>query len=596
MLKKLITILIILILLLPSITFNVLSESTSTQNESDNRLRVIMFLLKTRFNAGFLKIFSLGRYFYRQFRPPVAIQAYPDAIDLRYLNLTKFQIGGKNPDTQEWEKMIKVAGGWDFAFFNPQITYYFEFVPPEDSPPGAWNVQFDPPQVLMKTNLENLDWPGAEDDFKTNVSIQLKPSIDPNYPTQDVVLKVNIVREEALTHLRILSGEPKWVRTHHEEYLQKSEEMDPGGDPFWASIPNRIFWQILNRRVYFFANLVYPAYDKWIDSTVEILVRVNKFHLADIVPPLPLEIQPYEVKSIPVKIINRGSHTDTFNFRVSSTDKDILVTPPPAITLKPGEEAQALLGVAAPKNFISIGSTSSIFLEAYSVDDPKNIFPQTIILSTVGINASGGSTYNFVSILVGLIIIIGIILILLRKRRERIIKRPEKPWEIPEEKKYLETLEAKDKKKYNETMSMMKDEYRSALLWHRSYCNSLARKKKIPKKKTPKKKIEKKIGLNVFTRKLEKSLEKRRNIRKEKLKAKEKKLLAEKKKIETKKEEIKEKKPAEEPKKVDQVLPKEIKVREKPIDRKADLEKRRKKRVLDRIRREQAIQIRKVRD
>jgi hypothetical protein len=604
MLKKLITFLIIFILILPSFTLNVFSESTSDEDESDNSLRILMFLLKMRFNAGFLTTLNLGRYFYRQFRPPVAIQAYPDAIDLRYLNLTKFEIGGKNPDTLEWEKMVKVAGGWDFAFFNPQVTYYFEFVPPEDSPEGAWNVQFDPPQLLMKTNKENLDWPGAEDDFRTNVSIQLKPSVDPNYPTQDVVLRFNIVREEALDHLRILTGSPKWARTQKQLYLEKSEEMDPDRTPFWKSPFSKFMWNRLSRRIFFFANLRYPAYDKWIDSTVEILVRVNKFHLADIVPPLPLDIEPYEVKSIPVTIINKGSHTDTFNFRVSSTDENMLVTPPPALTLKPGEEAHALVGVAAPKRFISIGSTSSIFLEAYSVDDPNSIFSNTIILSTVGINVSGGETYNIISLIIALIIIIAIILYILRRRREKIVKKPDKPWEIPEEKKYLERLGEKDKEKYNHALEMMKDEYRSALLWHRYYCDSLLRKGKKPDKK-PEKKPEKKsdiiikfkTGFKSLSDGIEKTLEKRRKARKEKIKAREKKLkaiAAKKKKIEAKKEEIKEKKPIEKPKEIEKVHPKKIEIKEKVVDRRAEYEKRRKNRTLDRIRREQERQVRKV--
>jgi len=598
--KKLIAILLIFCFIFPSISMNVLASSQNDQSESDNHLRLIMKLLQIRFNGGFLDSLSLGRYFYRQLRPPVAIQAYPDAVDLRYLNETVFQIGGKNNVTGEWEKMIKVAGGWDFAWLNPQITFYFEFVPPVDAPDGVWNVIFDPPQVLMKTSKTDLDWFGAETPFRTNVTIQLKPSVDPTYPTQDVVLKFNIVREEALNHIRILSGTPRWIRTDKELYIEKMNEMDPDLYKYWDSFFNIFMWNRLNRRVFFFLNLRFPPYDKWVDSTVEILIRVNKYHQVDIIPPEPVEIEPYEVKSIPVTIKNIGSHIDTFNFRVSTDEKNMLVTPPPALTLKPGEEVEALVGVAAPKRFLSIGSMSSIFLEAYSVDDPDNVFPQTITLSTVGINVTGGSTYNLVSILITIFVIIAVAMYLLRRRMDKIVIKPEKPWEIPEEKKYLDNLKEKDKKKYNETLSMMEDEYKSAILWHRYYCTSLIRKGK-----TSGKKIEFKPAIKKLSNSLNKTLEKIRNARKERLKAKEKrlkaeerKLKAETKKIEPKKEEIKKEKPVkEEPKKVEVTRPKELKVKkEKIVDKKAEFERKRKQRVIEKIRRAQDKQVRRISD
>ena len=160
----------------------------------------------------------------------------------------------------------------------------------------------------MKTSKEHLDWPGALTPFRTNVTIMLKPSADPTYPTQDVVLKVNIVREEALDHLRILTGSPRWVRTNLKEYQEKMNAMDPDRYQYWSYPMNVFSWNRLSRRVFFLLNLRFPPYDKWVDSTVEILIRVNKFHLIEITPPLPLDIEPYEVKSIPVNIKNKGHY------------------------------------------------------------------------------------------------------------------------------------------------------------------------------------------------------------------------------------------------------------------------------------------------
>jgi len=592
--KKLLVFLIIFILILPSISLNVLSHTESNNADSDKNPGLIMRLLKARFYLGFIKFLYIGKYFYQQLRPPVPIQAYPDAVDLRYLNVTIIKIGGKNPETLEWEPMVKVAGGWSWAWWNPRTIYSFEFVPPEDAPGDVWNVQFDPEKLVMDTNTENLNWPGATQPFRTNVTIMLKPSLDPTYPSQDVVLKVNVVREEILDHLRIVSGAPKWVKNNIDEYYEKQKSLYPDSKPIWNPVYVRIYRVV--KWAFLFLNLRFPSYDKWVDSTVDILIRVNKYHQAKIIPPPPLDIKPYEVKSIPVTIQNLGSHIDTFNFRVKTSDKNIFVTPPPAITIKPGEEVQALVGVAAPKTFLSIGSTTSIFLEAYSVDDPNSVFSNTIILSTIGVYTAGSPTYNFVLILITLLVIIGLIIYFTKKRREKISKKPEKPWNIPEEKQYLEKLKEKDKQKYIDTIDMMKDEYKSALLWHKYYCDDIIRKNKSTKRK-----IELKIDFKKLTNQFAKIKELGKKVKKIKFKTKKKKPKVKKEKIKIKKEEIPEKKIVEEPKiieevKSEEVKPKEIKKKERVVDKKAELEKIRRERVISRVRRLQEKQIKKLSD
>jgi len=578
--KTLVILIVFLFISMSAPPSNALAQKGT--NNKDKNLSLIMLLLKINFDFRFLNIFSVGRYFYRQMRPPVAIQAYPDAVDLKYLNETTFNIGGKNPDTLEWESMIKVVGGWNWAWWSPRIIYSFEFIPPKDAPGDVWNVQFDPEQLIMDTNTKNLNWSGAEDPFRTNVTIMLKPSLDPTYPSEDVVLKVNIVREELLDHNLIRSGAPKWVFTHHKEYIEKMDKMDPTRFKFWDSASSIIMYRLLGRRLFFLMNLLqFPSYDKWVDSTVQILIRVNKYHQAEIIPPLPLDIKPYEVKSIPVTIRNLGSHIDTFNFRVKTTDKNMVVTPPPAITLKPGEEAQALVGVAAPKSFLSLGATTSIFLEAYSIYDPNNVFSNTITLSIVGVHLAGSPTYNFVIFLITLFVIFVIIFYFIRKRREKICIKPDKPWDNLEEKKYLEKLKEKDRRKYKDTLRLMKDEYDSSMLWYKYYCNAL-----IKTKKGTRKKIEIKIGLMKLSEKVRKKLKEIKETRKEKLRAR-------KEEINVQKEKLPEEKPVEKPISIIETKPLKIK-KIKIIDKKAELERTRRDRIISRIKREQERQIRKI--
>ncbi|EMR73361.1 hypothetical protein MBGDN05_00347 [Thermoplasmatales archaeon SCGC AB-539-N05] len=122
---------------------------------------------------------------------------------------------------------------------------------------------------------------------------------------------------------------------------------------------------------------------------VDILVKVNRFHLIEIVPPKPMEIGPDQLTSIPVEVKNTGSHADSFNFRINTTaGNDLKISPPPALTLQPGETRQALLGVASPLTFQGPGTTHSINIEAYSIHQPDKVFTNTVIITTKGFYVS----------------------------------------------------------------------------------------------------------------------------------------------------------------------------------------------------------------
>ena len=120
-----------------------------------------------------------------------------------------------------------------------------------------------------------------------------------------------------------------------------------------------------------------------------------------------------------------------------------------------------------------------MLFRSYPVDDPENIFTNTIILQTTGIYTTGAPTINASLLIISLIIIVFLYIYFSRKIREKICQKPDKPWEISEEKKNLEKLKGKNKDKYNETLKMMHDEYDSSLLWYKYYIDSLVKKRKI---------------------------------------------------------------------------------------------------------------------
>ncbi|MCX6671766.1 MAG: hypothetical protein NTX92_07590 [Euryarchaeota archaeon] len=138
------------------------------------------------------------------------------------------------------------------------------------------------------------------------------------------------------------------------------------------------------------------------------------------------------------------------------------------ITLQPGEQGQALVGVAAPANFLDTGTLHSIFIDTYSTDEPTtSIASQRIFVETQGLYFSEESSVYTLG--VGLLFLIGVVLFLTWRRKvsETIRKKPQKPWKIPEEQQHLAELKRTDKNAYEQERIMMQDEYKSALLWYK---------------------------------------------------------------------------------------------------------------------------------
>lgn len=446
---KILAIAIVFILLIPSISSVASSKGGSSSGDSNESLS--HKLLRLRFNFGSMLpgIPVLGRYFILQQIPPTPIQAFPPSVSLTYLNQTTFIIGGKNPkNTSQWQSMVGVAMGWSWGWMDREIIFHFEFVPPSNTSEDIWNVEFNPEYLYLYPNRNNLNWFGAETPFKTNVKITLKPNINPSIVTKDTILMVNINKTEVMDKIGILKGSPRYTSKYNAEYVQKAKEI---GEPniYFETPFKRFLFNHFTKWSIFLMNSQNPSVQSGIDSTVQILIKVNKFHLAEVTAPPPMSIQPYDVKSIPISIKNVGSHTDSYNFRVNCSDNSIIVTPPPALTLKPGEEVQALVGVAAPKTFMAVGSTASIHVEAYSVDDPTATFSNTITLTMTGVYASGADIY--LSIIIVIILLVAAFLFLYFFKRFRgkigkIKKETIKKTKVLKE-ETLETVEIKKEEK-----------------------------------------------------------------------------------------------------------------------------------------------------
>jgi len=250
---------------------------------------------------------------------------------------------------------------------------------------------------------------------------------------------------------------------------------------------------------------------------VDIVVKLDRFHLAEITPLERIEVGPDQLTSIPIEIRNRGSHVDTFNFRASSSSGgELMVTPPPAITLGPNEVGYTSVGIASPRSFLDPGTAHSINIEAYSIYDPETTFNNTATLITRGVYVSEINAAYAAFIIVILLIIVAFILYRRKKIFEKICKKPEKPWNIPVEKRHLEELKRKDKEAYEKERLMMEDEYKSAMLWYKDHLESVKKEqnqKSKEKKAKPIKKQKDKTE-NAITKFFSKSEKKEKPVKK----------------------------------------------------------------------------------
>ncbi len=400
--------------------------------------------------------------------------ADPPVIEISYNETVTVEVGMLNLDTGEFE--TKWWGLYDERFLNFEVVEY-----PGGNEHGKWFVTFDPPAVRVQEGVV----------LKTNASISLRSPRLAEEPIQNGILKIRI-------HDTWVYGSTYFAG---ENYLA-------GYDTLIEKIIAWLSWFVMS---------IAPG--GWGKETsghaltdpydVDILVKVKPFHSVafDSVP--YIVVRPDEIVSIPITLQNLGNYNDTFSFRVVSDHDDIRIAEPMSITLAPGEVDNAFLGVSVPSSVFDFGTIHNIELEAYSIDEVNTtIATRTVTLESKGVyfsEVSGLGIFFFI-----FIFIILVIFVMMRRRRllDDICVRPDKPWDIPKEQKYLESLKKEDKEKYNEVLKMMEDEYKSALLWYDSYIKSALQPKPVKKEKVKKVKKEKpKKKIKPFFKKVEKPVE-----------------------------------------------------------------------------------------
>jgi hypothetical protein len=209
------------------------------------------------------------------------------------------------------------------------------------------------------------------------------------------------------------------------------------------------------------------------------------------------EVSPHSIVTYQIDITNKGYFTEIISTEITSPDYGISgILSEQGLIINPNDTRRVTLSISTPEIFFDPGTSHIVNISAYSTRNPEQKFHGEVQVRTKGLYFSP-LIFVVLAIIIFMIIIVFVIMFLISQKtnkkffsnlgkifeikgKETIVK-PDKPWLIPEEKKYLEKLKKKDIDEYKKTRQMMEDEYKSAILWYENYRSILKEKERKQK-------------------------------------------------------------------------------------------------------------------
>jgi preprotein translocase subunit SecG len=195
-------------------------------------------------------------------------------------------------------------------------------------------------------------------------------------------------------------------------------------------------------------------------------------------------------------IVNEGFYRDVFEFEIEEENGLMALMDQQAVTIHPGETKRVTLEILTPEKLYDFGTPNELKIYVRSSGDETKTLVGNLVVITKGIYIS--PLLTIITIPLTVFFIIGYISFKFFKDKQdkKLYGKPDKPWNIPAEQKYLQELKEKDTKQYKHTINMMKQEHQSAI---RYWKNSRSSKKQTSPSKnrfsSPKKESRKIKGI-----------------------------------------------------------------------------------------------------
>jgi hypothetical protein len=181
------------------------------------------------------------------------------------------------------------------------------------------------------------------------------------------------------------------------------------------------------------------------------------------------EAAPFSYVYFDLNIKNYGYYRDMFSLEFEAENGLIVAATKQIFVLDPEDSDNIRISVLTPEKLFDVGTPNKIEIYAKSSEDQTLTLIGTIVVITQGFYISPLAFIIAIPIIFFIILIYLIFFVLKDKKDRSNLGKPDKPWNIPEEKKYLEELKSKNKDEYYRVLDMMKDEYNSSMLWYKNY-------------------------------------------------------------------------------------------------------------------------------
>lgn len=224
-------------------------------------------------------------------------------------------------------------------------------------------------------------------------------------------------------------------------------------------------------------------------ATIPIKAESLNFALVDVAEATK-QASPKSLVEFEMTVTNKGEYKDTYYVDVTDENGTKGIVSQQVLVLNPGEATSVTITYLTPEVLFDPGTPRRLNISIYPVENPDAEFNLDVIVMTQGMYISPLAFIVFGAIIVLLVIIYVLLRVLLARFNKELYERlfgpktkvkagkievvkPEKPWKIEAEKQHLEKLKSKNKKKYEEELLMMEQEYQSAVLWYDHYVQAL---------------------------------------------------------------------------------------------------------------------------
>lgn len=189
------------------------------------------------------------------------------------------------------------------------------------------------------------------------------------------------------------------------------------------------------------------------------------------------KVTPDSMAYFQVEITNLGYYVDTFGAKIITDNDTRAIFTEQSVVLNPSETKIVTLQVMTPDVIFDPGTIHTINITGYSIKYPEFVTYSQVQVKTQGFFFHPLLAFSLIVVIIFIFIVYTFFKIMFDKRDRLIYGKPTKPWSVPVEHDYLQELKKKDKVQYSEVLSMMQDEYKSALLWYKSYKEAVNKKK-----------------------------------------------------------------------------------------------------------------------